>query len=88
MKRATSGLHVFCLYVSCSLFFNFDAVAPSYIILVNMKKVFFLLAMFTCIFASCSDEDESVTIGQSGTVEGSYSDGVVKIATAGTLKNF
>lgn len=51
-----------------------------------MKKVFFLLAMFTCIFASCSDEDESVTIGQSGTVEGSYSDGVVKIATAGTLK--
>ena len=58
-----------------------------------IKKVFFLLAMFTCIFASCSDggSEEPVTPPVAKPEEnkptvGSYKNGVVTIATAGTLK--
>ena len=55
MERATDGLHV--LYLCVIFFFlNFDAEVPSYqYIICMMKKVLFMLAMLTCIFASCSD---------------------------------
>ena len=43
MERATSGLHVFVYMVLISfLLATFDAVAPSYLILIIMKNVEFL----------------------------------------------
>ena len=53
----------FYLYVSWNHLLNFDAGAPSCKYNTMIKNVFFLLVMFTCIFASCSDggSEEPVT---------------------------